>query len=121
MKRHWLALMLLAVCALIFLFVYLLWCYAFPLFAMIDLPVWQNVRNALFFAATQRKANLVLLLPLAIAGLCITFLPWSAPLAVLFSLSMLSLMICCIVKPPIDEYVIQPYLKQAEPSADISQ
>lgn len=112
---------LLAICALMFLFVYLLWCYAFPLFALIDLPVWQNVRNAMFFAATQRKSNLALLLPLAIVALCLLLLPWTAPAFLLLLVSVPALMICCIVKPPIYKNVIAPYQETAEESASNNQ
>lgn len=112
---------IIAICALVFFFVYLLWCYAFPLFSMIDLPVWQNVRNAMFFVATQRKANLKLLLPILLVCVCLVFLPWTVPFFALVLLSFSSLMICCIVKPPIDEHVIRPYQEKAEESASNNQ
>ena len=100
---------LLAICAIVFLFVYLLWCYAFPLFSMIDLSVWQCARNAMYFVATQRKANFALLLPIVIEAIFIVFLPWTAPAFLLFLVSIPALIICCIVKPPIYENVIEPY------------
>ena len=108
---------LLAVCAVVFLFVYLLWCYAFPLFSLIDLPVMQNVRNACYFVFTRRKENLKLLLPLLIEALFLVFLPYTLPAFPLVLVSIPALIICCIVKPPISEYVIRPYLENADANA----
>lgn len=112
---------MLAICALVFLFVYLLWCYAFPLFSLIDLPVWQNVRNAMFFVATQRKSNFALLLPIVIEALCLLLLPWTVPAFLLLLLSVPALWICCIVKPPIYANVIAPYQEAADASASNNQ
>lgn len=105
---------LVSLCAIAFLVVYLLWCYAFPLFAMIDLPVLQNVKNAFFFVFTQRKANFLLLLPIIAVGLCIAFLPWTLPLFFVFLFSIPALIICCIVKPLMMQYIIQPYQEKSE-------
>ncbi len=112
---------LVAVCALAFLTVYLLWCYAFPLFSLIDLPVGQNVKNAFFFVVTRRKENFALLLPIVIEALFLAFLPWTFPAFLLFLVSIPALIVCCIVKPPIDEYVIKPYQEQADASASKNQ
>lgn len=100
--------LLVAVSALVFIFVFLLWSYAFPLFAYVDLSVAQNVRNALFFVFNQRRSNLLLiLLPLGITLLLALFLPYSAALYALCHLSIASLLGACIIKPALCAHVIQ--------------
>ena len=100
--------LLVAVCALVFFIVYVLWCYAFPLFAIIDLPPKQNIRNAFFFLASQPRINAILIaLPLGITAILLLFWPWTAIWFALCHFSLMSLLICCIVKPAICEHAIK--------------
>lgn len=105
---------LISLCAIVFLLIYLLWCYAFTLFAIIDLPMMCNIQNAILLAVTERKRNVLLvLLPLNFVVLLIVLSPWSLFAVLLFAFSFTALMICCIIKPVINEKIIQPYLNKA--------
>ena len=100
--------LLVAVCALVFFIIYVLWCYAFPLFAIIDLPPKQNIKNAFFFLASQPRINALLIaIPLSITAMLLLFLPWTAIIFALCYFSLFSLMVCCIIKPVVCEYAIK--------------
>lgn len=102
-----------ALCALVFFIVYVLWCYAFPLFAIIDLPVRQNIKNAFFFLASQPRTNAILIaVPMGLTLVLLLFWPWTAILFALCYFSLLSLMICCIIKPVFCEHAIKKDLPQ---------
>lgn len=106
---------LISLCAIVFLLVYLLWCYAFSLFAIIDLPMMRNIQNAISFVVTERKRGaLLVLLPLNFIVLIIVLLPWSLFAVLLFAFSFTALMICCIIKPVVNEKIIQPYQNQTD-------
>ena len=100
--------LLVAVCALAFFLVYVLWCYAFPLFAVIDLPTKQNIKNAFFFLVSQPRINAILIaLPLGLTALLLLFWPGPAIIFALCYFSLFSLLVCCIVKPVICEYAVK--------------
>lgn len=100
--------LLVAVCALAFFIVYVLWCYAFPLFAIIDLPPKQNIKNAFFFLVSQPRINAILIaLPLGLTALLLLFWPWTAIIFALCYFSLFSLLVCCIIKPVVCEYAIK--------------
>lgn len=104
---------LIALSALVFLLVYLLWCYAYPLFSIIDLSVGVNIKNAVQFVLTQPRTDLLLVaVPLGVLLLCVALLPWTLPLFPLLLFSFVGLMVCCMIKPLIVEHVIRPHAQQ---------
>lgn len=104
--------LLIGLSAIVFIFVYLLWCYAFPLFATVDLPVNKNIRNALYFIAACPGNSVRLVLSLAIILFFVLLLPYSLPVFVLFLPTFTVLYSCCVIKPSIEKHVIEPFLAQ---------
>lgn len=94
------------------LLLYIVTSFAYPLFALIDLPTRTNARNAVLLSGSQPRTVIRLFIPLAVTVLLVLLLPISLPMLLLLYVPGPALMRAVIVKPPIETLIIKPFLTQ---------
>lgn len=98
---------ILGFCILVGVLIYLVFTYAVLLFAIVDLPIRTNIKNAMLITLSQPKQDIYIVsMPLAITVLSALFLPNTFAMFILIIPAFTILMSCCIFKPILERKIV---------------